>query len=549
MSDDRPSKDGVSVPATERPPDAPRVAYLPPEAIPAANHRPDMDGAQRTHPLSFAVGAINGLRNAVVPIAAVLYSMRGESYVLPAALGIGLLVVLVNGGISYLQWRKLTYRVVEADIRVESGIVSRAARSVPYERIQDVSLEQALIPRLLGLVEVRFETGAGGGDELKLSYLTEEEGERLRETVRDRKEAEGPSSAAAASEDGEASAQSEPAARALFAMDPRRVFTFGLFEFSLAVVAVLAGAVQQFDLLIDFDLWEMDRWQELLGGPGTWLAGLGPFAQIASFLVALATLALVGVVTGVIRTVLREWGFVLERTAKGFRRRRGLLTRTDVVMPVHRVQALVIGTKIIRRLMGWHSMKFVSLAQDAGSSSHVVAPFAQMEEIRPIVRESGFGLPGEDVRWFAADRKYRTDRAAIWAAVLGAMAIGAMFTPQPLLALLPLAAIPLAMGTEWMRWRTTRFAADARQLYTREFWLAPRRKIASRTKLHSAEIVQGPLARRRGYATLQLGLAGGSLDLPGLPLQRARKLRAAVLDSIAATDFSRIEGAHSQSQP
>ncbi|MEP6392739.1 MAG: PH domain-containing protein, partial [Alteripontixanthobacter sp.] len=299
MSDDRPSQDGVSVPVTSRPPDAPRVAYLPPEAIPAANHRPDMDGAQRTHPLSFAVGTINGLRNAVLPIAAVLYSMRGESYVLPAALGIGLLVVLLNGGISYLQWRKLTYRVGEADIRVESGIVSRAARSVPYERIQDVSLEQALIPRLLGLVEVRFETGAGGGDELKLSYLTEEEGERLRETVRDRKEAEGPSSAAAASEHGEASAQSEPAARALFAMNPRRVFTFGLFEFSLAVVAVLAGAVQQFDLVIDFDLWEMDRWQELLGGPGTWLAGLGPFAQIASFLVALATLALVGVVTGV----------------------------------------------------------------------------------------------------------------------------------------------------------------------------------------------------------------------------------------------------------
>ena len=69
-----------------------------------------------------------------------------------------------------------------------SGLLSRAARSVPYERIQDVSVEQKRIPRLFGLVEVKFETGAGGGDDLKLAYLTEAEGDRLRDTVKARRE-------------------------------------------------------------------------------------------------------------------------------------------------------------------------------------------------------------------------------------------------------------------------------------------------------------------------------------------------------------------------
>jgi len=45
----------------------------------------------------------------------------------------------------------------------------------------------------------------------------------------------------------------------------------------------------------------------------------------------------VGMLSGIVRTFLRDWDFRLERTSKGFRRRRGMFTRTDVVMPVHRV--------------------------------------------------------------------------------------------------------------------------------------------------------------------------------------------------------------------
>ena len=51
-------------------------------------------------------------------------------------------------------------------------------------------------------------------------------------------------------------------------------------------------------------------------------------------------------------------------------------------------------------------------------------------------------------------------------------------------------------------------------------------------------LAQGPLGRRRGYATLHFGIAGGSLSMSGLPLDRARTIARAVLDSAAAVDFS-----------
>lgn len=504
---------------------------------PASSPRPE---ERRTEPVGLVLRAIAGLRQLVPAIIAMVFVLRDQSQWLLAAIPLALFLLGASVFAAWLQWHRLTYRVGAEDIRVESGVLSRAARSVPYERIQDVSLEQGPLARLLGLVEVRFETGAGGKDELKLAYLTEDEGERLRGVVRERKDGDIVVRDEAHRETGEI------AAPVLFAMGPRRLLTFGLFEFSLAIVAVVAGAAQQFDFLLPFDLWDFDGWQGRLAGPGSWLAGLGPAVQIVGGIIAAGSLLLLGFATGLVRTVLRDWGFTLERTAKGFRRRRGLLTRTDVVMPAHRVQALRYGTGIIRRRFGWHGLKFVTLAQDAGAASHDVAPFAKWPELEPIARAAGFAAPVEELDWHRAGVRYRLDTALLAGLITGGIAFAVLVTlsatgaASPLLALIPLAiALPLA-GSQWFLWRFERHAIDRAQLYARRGWLAPRTDVASRIKLHSAEIAQGPLARRRGYATLHLGLAGGKLAIEGVPFARAKHLRSAILESIAAQDFSRI---------
>lgn len=495
---------------------------------------------RRTEPVGLVLSAISGLRQTIPALLAMVFVLRDQGHWLLAAIPLAFVVLGVSVFFAWLQWHRLTYRIGAEDIRVESGVLSRAARSVPYERIQDVSLEQGPLARVFGLVEVRFETGAGGKDELKLAYLKEAEGERLRELVRERKD----DAAAGAGEAAAGAGESAP--EVLFAMAPRRLLTFGLFEFSLAVVAVVAGAVQQFDFLLPFDPWDFDEWQERLAGPGSWLAGLGRTAQIVGGIIAAGSLLLLGFVTGLVRTVLRDWGFTLERTAKGFRRRRGLLTRTDVVMPAHRVQALAFRTGIVRRRFGWHGLKFVSLAQDAGASSHDVAPFARWHELEPIARAAGFAMPTEDLDWHRAASRYRIDSALMAGLITGGIALAVLVAlsatgaASPLFALIPLGiALPLA-AWQWFLWRFERHTLDAAQIYGRHGWLAPRTDVASRIKLHSAEIVQGPIARRRGYATLHLGLAGGKLAIEGMPLARARELRAAILHSITAQDFSRI---------
>ena len=144
---------------------------------------------RRVSGLSIAVQGVRTLGSAIIPAAFILFGAASSEDMLgkvaPYAIPILLFIIAVNIVPAWLTWYRLRYKIGANDVRLEQGILSRSARSVPYDRIQDVSLEQKLIPRLLGLVEVKFETGAGGKDELKLSYVSEDEGERLREVVRE----------------------------------------------------------------------------------------------------------------------------------------------------------------------------------------------------------------------------------------------------------------------------------------------------------------------------------------------------------------------------
>lgn len=501
-----------------------------------------MSEPRRTAPLGVLIGAAGSVQNAILPAAAAAFGTGIGGSGLWIGLAVGAATILIGTAFSYIGWRRLTFTIGEADIRVESGILSRTARSVPYERIQDVSLEAGPLQRLLGLVAVKFETGAGGGEDIALEYLTAAEGEELRRLVRERRVEE--AVAAAVADPANHSRPGAPAdeeGEVVFAMGPGRLVIFGLFEFSLAVFAVLGGLLQYVDNVTDIDVWNVDLWRGWLEEQGTAVASLGPYAQAAGALAGLIGLIVIGTATGVVRTVLRDWGFTLTCSARGFRRQRGLLTRTDVVMPVHRVQGLVIGTGLVRYRFGWRSLSFVSLAQDAGNESHVVAPFARMEEIASIAAQAGFRLPGASTAWQRASTRQRTDKAVRDAVpFLLAMIPTALLAP-PGLFLVPLGFAVLAVGANLYAWEFRRWALDADQVYASDGFLSPTQVIAKRLKLHSVEIAQGPVARLRGYATVHLGLAGGNFAIAGVPLAEARWLRASVLDTIAATDYSRLD--------
>lgn len=501
----------------------------------------DVDG-HRLHASGLLVGFVTGLPQLIFPIFAAIFGVREARN--PQLIPVIILAVLfISLFFRWLAWLRFRYHVGDHDIRVEKGILNRTARSIPYDRIQDVSIEQKPLARVMGLSEVKFETGGGDGDDAKLSFVTVDEANRLRELVRSRK-------AGVAVAHEVADVRHESDAPPIFAMDGQRVLLFGLYSFSLVIFAVLGGVAQQFDFLLPFEFWDVKHWIGLAEERGVsvdTINGVGIAAQLLLAFGAFTSLIFIGLATGVVRTLLREHGFRLDRTAKGFRRRRGLLTLTDVVMPAHRVQAAVVQTGPFRKWRGWHSLKFVSLAQDSKEeSNYVAAPFATLEEIWPIAQAAR--IEGPD-----AEMQFRRGRLMWWfnspialtfviiVAMIATMVFaGAPFAMAGQMLFVPFCLLPLW----WLEWRHYRDAMDDSQIYVRDGWWRQKLTIAPQVKVQSVEVAQGPVARALGLASLRFGIAGGTMEMVALPLPTAHAIRDAVMAKVAAVDYSAINQSH-----
>ena len=496
---------------------------------------------ERLHPLALLGGIGRAARNAIGGIAA------GGYFAFQGRLE---LAVLVLGGIAIassvgllLHWWRFSFRVGSDAIRIDSGILSRNQRTIPFDRVADVSIAQGPLQRFFGLAKVTLETGgsAAGQEEGMLDGIALDRAEALRDYVRVRRA----SSALAVPASAESLA-AETEAAPLFAMDLRRVLTLGLFNFSLALFAGLFGLSQTLGDVLNIDPFERSFWTPILerSGWGEWLLA----HRLGLAVGGVAVLVVAGVVTGVVRTTLREFGFRLDRTGNGFRRRRGLLTRTDVSLPARRIQAGLIVTGPVRDRFGWRAFKVLSLAGESGGKpgqeardNHVLAPLATDEEIAPIAAGIGLAVPHAGTRWQPVSRGHVTSFLAYIGPLMLLIALAS------LTALLlsgaeqrALLGPPLITGggflmlgaMRWLEWRNTGFTLEAERLLIRTGWWKRQTLLIPLRNVQSVTLQQNSVGRYFGIATLAIDVAGGRSGgqiVPSLPRDQASLLRLELL--------------------
>jgi len=476
---------------------------------------------ERLHPLYLLTGLGQSVRGA--------WGLLAGGAVLASQGRWSLAILLVAGSAAFstvalfLRWLKLEYRVGPHEIRIDSGFLNRTSRAIPFDRVTDVDIEQGPVHRLFGLARVKLETGASAGgkeEEGVLHTISLERAEALREHVRARK---GMTPAT-----GKAAAVSESGS--LFAMDTKRVLTAGLFNFSLAVLAGLFGITQTLGDAMGFDPFKQAFWIDLFARTGP-LRDLVMAHQIGAIVAGSFLLTLIGVGTGLIRTILREHGFRLDRTEIGFRRRRGLLTLTDVSIPAKRVQAAILANGPVRSAFGWWELKLQSLSQDGGKGDHVVAALARQPEAEEILGSLHWPISPESRQWQPISRAYVTSFVGILLPAALATAVSLPFYGPIGLAWLGGAA--LAIGVRWLDWKRTRYALEGRSLFVETGWWRHRRSIVPLIKIQSLDISESWWTRLFGICTLRLGVAGGSgfsdHHVPALTRSEAERLRSELL--------------------
>jgi putative membrane protein len=321
----------------------------------APDSEPVAAAGLRTHPLTAVVqGALFAAAAAAGLVGTIL---TGDGW---GDLGAVLsLVVAVVGGLvlgmlfGYVTWRFTRYVIDGTELRIDSGVLTKASRRIPYERIQSVDIAEPLVARVLGLAELRIEMAGGKDSRTSLKFLLLHDARGLRRILLSRAH-------------GESAAESSDEHRSIITkVPPERVVIGTLLSLDFLFAAV--GSVA----LVVAAIW--------FGGVVVLLGGIVPLATWLAQIVA--------------QRVLQQWDFTLSRGERGLRIERGLLSRTSQTIPYDRVQGIAIKEPFVWRRLGWQRLE-VDIAgyasaddDDNGNASSILLPIADRPLAAAVIAE------------------------------------------------------------------------------------------------------------------------------------------------------------------
>ena len=150
-----------------------------------------MPSEQRLHPATLLFDLAGHAKRFAVPALVVIFGAvainrraGGRFGRMPDGWEAWLLVLFVPATLaSIARYLSFRLRYDEHELVIRSGLIFRNERHVPFSRIQNVDAIQNMFHRLLGVVEVRVETGGGKEEEARLSVLPRAAFEEMRRRV------------------------------------------------------------------------------------------------------------------------------------------------------------------------------------------------------------------------------------------------------------------------------------------------------------------------------------------------------------------------------
>ncbi|HUQ00784.1 MAG TPA: PH domain-containing protein, partial [Aeromicrobium sp.] len=289
--------------------------------------------SKRTHPLT---GLVQGAIFAGGAAAGLLSSLSDGKGWGDIPLWVSALIAVVAGpavgiAIGFWIWWRTRYVIDATEIRVESGLIWRNSRRVPFERIQSIDIAEPLMARVFGLAELRIDSAGGRDARTALRFLRLQECQALRGLLLDK------ARGIVASDPTEATQPTE-ASQVVALVTPARLVLGTLL--TLDFVAALLGSI---GILAVASF--VHQVPALLGGIvplGSWLMQI------------------------VVTRVFAQWDFRLLKTAHGLRIERGLLSRTSQSIPFDRVQGIAVHEPFIWRRLGWQRLEIDVAGYGAG---------------------------------------------------------------------------------------------------------------------------------------------------------------------------------------
>lgn len=324
-----------------------------------------MPERKRLHPATILMAAgkfgKDFLFGIVAVIGATMFGKGGDRsewifLVLGGAIGVFAIIPAI---FKYLNF---TYEITNDSLNIWSGLFFKQNRTIPLERIQNVTVKKGVIQNLLGVCSVMIETASGAGAEADLSVVTHAEADRLVQILR-----------------RDSSIPAEESPSAAFTAGLKDLIMAGATQNKAGIIFIFVVGLFQYvqEPAIDFFT------KRVLKNAEHWVASTSAYLIVGGLL--LFGFLFVGWLWSIVTTVIAYYGFRLEPSAGVLRIRRGLFTQLQTAVPLHRIQTVRMHEPILQRMMGY----CVLFADSAASFEDKQAGGAI--QLIPMIRKSNAG--------------------------------------------------------------------------------------------------------------------------------------------------------------
>ncbi len=463
---------------------------------------------KRLHPVSVFLFTMGYIKEAIFPIliAFVLGESGENASVLELFIRFGvpaIIVVLILAG-SFFNWLRFVYWLEDDEFRVEHGVFIRKKRYIPLERIQSIQITEGVLQRIFGLVKVRVETAGGSGleAEAELVAVTKQEAKEIQDYIKKKKENNWDVSAVP-----EEAELSEKENQTIFQADTATIFILALTSGgAFGVMAAAVAFVLQFDELIPY---------EKIFSEAQYLLAEGVSAVIIMLLIAVV----IAYCIAILQTMIKYYGFTVEKNEKDLIITHGLLERRNITIPIRRIQGIEIAENPLRSIFGYASVYVIN---EGGSGEDfpgavMLCPLISKQQIPGMIKMC---LPGyeTDVDFISVPEraKFRYMLRPVYVILLPVLVGGYFFHPYGWLFFL---AVPFFLYLGYRSYTFAGWNIMGDQLALRSRFIRSRTVYMYKNKIQSLENSATPFQRRKQLRTITAHVMSSSMKVRDLDVK------------------------------
>ncbi|MEK4873843.1 PH domain-containing protein [Bacillus sp. FSL W8-0102] len=461
------------------------------------------DKARRIHPLWIVYSIAKSIKELVLFVITFLIYIGSDSdsIFLRFAVLSGVFYLIYKVVSILLEWIHFKYLFTEKEMCIHEGRFIKESRYIPLERIQGISRNTPFFHRLFGLTSLLLDIGAAGNkSSVKLEMITCKEAERIQKYFSHadylERDVNKPNEGTLKANLPEHSSRKKH-----YEMTSKEIFVASVTSLSFLIFMSLLYTL--YSNLNDF--FSIDPYIEAVLSffQKSWLlTTVGIFA-----------LLVLSMAYGWGRTYIRYRNFEVTSDQQRIFIKKGLFHQSEFSIPKEKVEAIIVNTKFLKKMLGIVEVKIVSTGDGEDEqlkTANILFPFIDKNRALLLISEI---LPTFKVE----TEMVNLPRAAIFVKLVRSSYIwivaGVIFYIWPRLWYVPLALLILVHTSQLLRGLSSGYKLSGPFIQLQSGSFSTKLFITTRMKIEELKVTESVLQRKFGLASLEISTRSKSIQV------------------------------------